>query len=117
MTYSDLYDNYLDEMFQAKLDEIPPLMGRRVSRLIKDNAETDYNCGFNDWLDSLSSDKISCECGRAIDADRITDSCQEDPVVCGVCAGFEFECSVCGEVLAESESAEIGGDICRLCRC
>lgn len=45
------YDALLDELYQDKMEDIPPLRGQRVSRLIRENSPTDYRCGKVDWLD------------------------------------------------------------------
>lgn len=114
MTYADLYDEFLEELYRDQLDKIHFLCGARAGRLMREIDPTMYNCGFNDWVNSLENIKCD-ECGEDIADERAYDACQDDEVRCGVCAGEEFICEYCGETLAVAEQSERADDCCHAC--
>ena len=50
-TLSSLYDDFLDEIYAEVFEALP--INLRPSVAIQEHDLPMYNCGYNDWLDSL----------------------------------------------------------------
>lgn len=117
MTYGDMYDDWLVELYQSSLDTVPFLRHVSAAKLMKEHDPVGYRCGFADFIEGLMDTGVKCSCcdDHSVDKDRIYRSDSEDEVLCGVCAGDEFECESCGEILEESEESEEEEGVCQGC--
>lgn len=115
-TYGDIYDEYLDELYQHALDNIPSLAHLSVSKLIKEHAPVDYRCGFNDWIDGYEYEPTCAECGEnEVSLDIVRDSAYDSEIRCGVCLNLEFKCGHCEEIFNIKEQSEYDTYLCRSC--
>ena len=107
MTYKNLYNQWLDEIYQDAISQISFLNGVNAGVLMEEHDPVAYRDGFADFIDGLKD--VRCEeCdARDVSRERVNDSCMDDEVKCGVCAGEEFECAVCNEVLPVSENCGV----------
>ena len=69
-----------------------------------------YDGDFNNWTDGeAKGGGMKCsKCVRAIDSDRVFNASRDDEILCGVCAGDEFECPDCAEVFEMKEQMSSG---------
>lgn len=118
-TYRDLYDEWIDQLYEYELDELPSWVtgGRTPSRIMAENDPIMYRCGFSDWFDSETLSGVRCDCGNELDADWITQNCDMDDLVeCPVCRGDAFECEECGEIYDTAQRVSVDGeDMCPSC--
>jgi len=123
MTYGEIYDQMLDETYEADIDGLPSWItdGRTPARLMEENDPTMYRCGFVDFLDSLCEcDRPMCErCGdRRVSTGGIEAAELDTEAECDVCLGTHVVCEDCDEVLETGNAFEIGGTgrwLCQVC--
>ena len=110
-TFGEYYDSMLDDCSEA----CPTCSGYGASRILKKMDPIAYRCGFVDYIDSISRDKVMCtECGdrEITDFDRGED----DEMECEVCRGNEFVCDECGDVFDNDQKNEVDElDLCESC--
>ena len=110
MTYEDLYDQWLKELYEDKLADLPLWVtdSKTPAELMKENSPIDYRCGYASWSNTLCESPPTCSvCGkREVDPHHAVNDCaMEDEVMCGVCEGTHFECENCGGVKPNDKAA------------
>ncbi len=81
------YDNMLDECHEQC-----SYVSASPSDLIKEHDPVAYRCGFNDWLDGESRDRLECVDDRYFDADEFNSF------------DLPWECDECGDECDESDN-------------
>lgn len=119
-TFGDLYDQWINEIYESQLEELPSWITGSLSpaALMQENDPTMYRCGFSDWLQDENVKGIECEnCDREIDTHYIVNECDSETAVqCQVCNGTHFECQTCFEVKENGEKAPPPDEeICKDC--
>ena len=113
MTYKDMYNDMLDEIYQELVDNAPSWMTKygSASRTMEENDPIMYRCGFCDWLDGLDDARCD-ECGDGFKPEKDYVD-MDDDVICTVCKGEQFKCEGCDELFDLDEPDQT---LCSACQ-
>jgi len=109
MIYKELYDEFLNEVYEAEYDAAPDWMKKwnDAASALEDCDPTMYRCSFSDWTDSLRDSPPVCDtCRKREVTDFDVDI--NDEVECEVCKGGSFVCDACDEVFDMDDANEVG---------
>ena len=120
MKLSEMYDQWLDEVYESEYEAAPDWMKKwnSPSEAFEDCDPIAYRCGYSDFVQPEQFEGMDCpECGEAFDehdVHRLVNDCDEDDTLeCCVCAGTRFRCTMCDETCDVDH--HVPGGLCPLC--